>query len=228
MNNIFSIGNIKNTLAGARDKAHAAIAGHYDFNTQINGRVLPPIPPYPKGTTQELKKIDSGYTVQTTAVESQDTIQFSVFGTPMCFPLEIKLKSESDWWLLPVEPVITLGGSNDLIRRKVAKTSSGLNARRGTIKERWAQDDYSISIDGILTRFDQWSYPTEDVQRLRAIVEARQPIDVKCQLLEIFGIGRIVVDKYDFPFTKGEENQAYRLSAFSDDDWDLLIKLTAQ
>lgn len=228
MNNIFNLGNIKDTLAGAKDKARAALVGQLDLNTSLNGRVWPPLPPYPKDTKAELNEVNDSYTVNTTVAEETDTIRFSVFGTPMCFPLEIKLKSDSDWWLLPIEPIITLGGSNELVRRKVAKSSSGLTKRRGTIKERWAQDDYSISIDGMLTRFDQWLYPQQDVERLRRIVEAREPIDVKCQLLEIFGIGRIVIEKYDFPFTKGEENQAYRLLAYSDDDWDLLIKLNAK
>jgi len=228
MSNLFNIEDLRNSLATGRDKAQAAYAGHYDFNDSLNGHVLPALPPFPKGVDPKITRVTDSYKdLDTTDYENQDTVRFSIFGTPMCFPLEIKLKSESDWWLLPTEPIITLAGSNELIRRKVAKGSSSLNSRRGTMKERWSQDDYTISIDGLLTTFDRWEYPQEDVQKLRRIVEAREPIDVKCQLLHLYGITRIVVEKYDFPFTKGEENQAYRLTAYSDDDWDLLIKLKA-
>ena len=57
------------------------------------------------------------------------------------------------------------------------------------------------------------------------MLESRKAINVKCQLFEIFGIDRIVVEKFDIPFTKGEENQSYSISAYSDDDWDLLLPL---
>ncbi len=87
------------------------------------------------------------------------------------------------------------------------------------------QEDYTITIDGLLTTKDDWTYPAADVKRLRTLLEARETIDVECEMLEIFKIGRMAVEKYDLPFTKGEENQRYSISAYSDDDWDLLIKL---
>lgn len=231
MNNIFKVSNLRNTLATAKDKARAAMNGEFDFNTSLNGRVLPVILPFIKDGAIKLNKVeDNSYQVDIIEVAQQKNIKYSVFGTPMCFPLEIKLQSDSDqsWWLLPTEPVITIGGNNELVQRKVAKSSINLNQRRGTIKERWSQSDYSISIDGILTSFDYWRFPEEDLIKLRRIVEAREPIHVKCLLFEIFGIGRMIIEKYDFPFTKGEENQAYKISGYSDNNWDLLIKLNAK
>lgn len=225
MGNVFDIKSLGAVLATAKDKALAK-AGTYALNDAFEGRVLPPLPPLPQGNKQEISKEKSEDFDMVFSVAHSDTseLEYSIFGTPMCFPLSIKAQTDKEWWLLPIEPIITLSGSNTLIRRNVAKISSRENKRRGTVKERWATDDYTININGLLSRFDDWSYPTDDVAKMRAIVEARSPIDVKCQLFEIFGIGKMVIEKYDFPFTKGEENQAYSITAYSDDDWNLLIE----
>lgn len=222
MGNVFNIKSLGAVIATAKDKA-VAIAGDYALNNALEGRILPPLPPYPSGTKSELQQAKGFDEVYAVDADVSGELEYSIFGTPMCFPLSMKLKNDSEWWLLPIEPIITLGGSNTLIRRNVAKISSKQTKRRGTIKERWATDDYTINIDGLLSRYDNWSYPTDDVAKMRAIVEAGI-VDVKCQLFEIFGIGRIAIEKYDFPFTKGEENQAYRITAYSDDDWNLLLE----
>ena len=132
----------------------------------------------------------------------------------------------NDWWLFPTEPLITIDGENVLVRRNVAKMPLQLNRRRGTIKERWMQGDYAITIEGVfINSNDGLSFPTEDKKRLLEFCESRDAIDVQCPLFEDLHIGRIVIDKWNLPFTKGIENQSFRITAFSDDDWDLLIKI---
>lgn len=245
MANVFTIERLAGTIGAAKDKA-IAMAGELGLNSIVGGHVLPTLPSFGlyggvKATVkavQEDKELNGKSAVNSVSFESLPTIEreqldkveYTLFNTPMCFPLSVKLSSQSnnEWWLLPVEPIITLSGSNQLVRRKVAKSAKTLNRRRGTIKENWEQDDYSINIQGLLTRHDEWKYPTQHVQKLRKILEAREPIDVQCALFEIFGIGRIAIADYSIPFTKGEENQSYTLDAFSDDDWDLLIKLDSR
>jgi hypothetical protein len=95
---------------------------------------------------------------------------------------------------------------------------------RGTIKERWNTEDYSIKIDGMLKTQDEWKYPYAAVNKLRELMEAKEPLDVLCPLLEKYHISRIAVEKYDFPFTKGMENQSYSITAYSDDNWSLLVE----
>lgn len=196
------------------------VSNLFDIQQLASGRVLPPAPfPY-VGPGVAIERTDAAFNEAEVLGNAEgDSPVMNLLGTPMCMPLWMKLKSEADFWLLPVEPMITLAGGNTLVRRYVAKSKL-----RGSVKERWATDDYSISIEGVLTRYDELRYPHEDMRKLIGLLEAREPIDVKCQLLEYFGIGRIVIDKCEWPFTKGEENQAYRISAYSDDDWDLLIK----
>lgn len=157
-----------------------------------------------------------------------DPVEYTQFGTPQVAPLKMKLSSQTvnDWWLFPVEPLISIDGENVLIRRNVSKMPQGMTRRRGTIKERWAQGDYSITIEGLFTdNSTDAKFPDGARMMLLAFCEAREPIDVQCPLFTNLGITRIAIEKWNLPFTKGTENQSYRINAFSDDDWDLLIKL---
>ena len=222
MANVFDI----TRLGGFRDAIDKARRQAGDFITdKVAGHVLPPLPfgfiekaPHPIGPAAPFEE---------TAVIESDGENYgavSIFGTPMCFPLWIKPTRwpKSKEWLLPVEPIITLSGGNIITRRTVAKANDKM---RGTIKERWAKDDYAISINGLLTKWDDWSYPKDDVKKLREMLEVRDSLDVRSPLFELLGISRIVVERWDFPFTKGPENQYYSINAYSDDEWDLLIPI---
>jgi hypothetical protein len=219
MINIFSIPALAAEISAARSKA-LALAGELPFAKDLSGHVLPTLPPYPRDTLLHINEV-SGFEVDTVDVETAESVYYTIFGTPMCFPLSIKLQSDTDdkWWLLPTEPLISVGGGHQMTRRKVAKRKG-----RGTVKTIWALDDYSITIEGLLTRVNEWSYPHEDFVKLRQMLESRQPIEVRCQLFEYLSIGRIAVETWEFPFTKGEDNQAYQVKAWSDDEFSLLIK----
>lgn len=194
----------------------------FDINRLVNGKVWPPIGPYPKGGNPGIN--NPGVFPDAKAIDgiAADNVEMTQFGTPMAMPLKIKLKNspKSDWWLLPTEPLITIGGKNILIKRNVAKSKM-----RGSIKERWAQDDYSINIQGLFTVNDTYDYPKDDLKKLRIICEAKEPVDVLCPLFAILGIHTMVIESYDLPHTKGEENQTWTINALSDDDWKLFIEI---
>jgi hypothetical protein len=144
----------------------------------------------------------------------------NALGIPMIMPVRLKLSSDKDFWLLPVEPLVTVGGGNVIAKRNVAKGKG-----RGTIKERWSQDDYSVTIEGMLIYYDdENTFPEEDLQKLRSLCEAKEIIDVECDLLKYFDISRICIEKFDFPFTKGEDIQHYTITGYSDDITDLLVE----
>lgn len=143
-----------------------------------------------------------------------EAIRSNALGVPMTFPLEIK-EDGGQWWLLPYEPLISITGKNTIAKRTVSK-----GRVRGTVKERWSQDDYALDIDGVL--MSQGGYPSADVARLRRMCEAGR-LQARCPLLEIFSISQIVVESWSFPFTSGPQNQAYRISASSDDIFKLLL-----
>lgn len=179
------------------------------------------VPPYwlfnqPVVTRQDPSEYDELMMLE--EAELEDMVRTNALGVPMRFPLEISLVDQEDWWLVPIEPLITLTGRNIIVRRQVSKGKI-----RGSIKERWTQDDYQVKIEGALMDQKRDDYPRDDVQKLRNFCEAAK-LKVRCPLFEIFSINQIVVESYDFPFTKGIQNQQYTINAYSDDTYKLLLK----
>ena len=184
----------------------------------IAARVLPgKIPPYFAFQDRMMQDI-SGYNLDSMSDEQlADMIKANALGIPMRLPLEMKT-DDGDWWLLPFEPLISIEGRNAVIKKQISKGKV-----RGTVKERWTQNDYSINIEGVLMNTGSVSYPSEDVHRLRTLCEAAK-LQVSCPLFEIFSISQIVVESFNFPFTAGAQNQAYTIKAVSDDIYQLLLK----
>lgn len=149
--------------------------------------------------------------------ELEDTVRTNALGVPMQLPMRLKLEEAgAEEWLVPMEPMVSLTGRNIITRRHVNK-----GRVKGSIKERWAQDDYSITVEGILMGMDG-KYPEDDVARLRGFCEAAH-VEVLNPLLEIFGISHMVIESWDIPFTSGVANQNYTLKAQSDDIYKLLL-----
>ena len=148
--------------------------------------------------------------------ELADLLVTNAKGVPMVFPLYFAVEG-GPWWLLPYEPQVTIQGSNVLVKKQVSKGEV-----RGTIKERWSQGDYHISISGILMG-EKGQYPSEDVKTLRSYCEAGKVL-VKSPQMELFSITQIVVEDWNIPFTSGQANQAYTISAVSDDIYKLLLR----
>lgn len=186
-----------------------------DNPTKMGIRLPPPFI-YRVTTVNGAELVDLDFTIPETEAEA-DVVRTNALGVPMRMPLEVKADG-GDWWLLPVEPLISVVGKNRIVKRNVAKGRT-----RGSIKEKWTQDDYSISIEGVLINYDQDAYPAEDVKRLRQLCEGAR-MKVRCKLFELFSIDYIVVENFEFPMTAGIQNQGYRISAVSDDVYKLLLK----
>lgn len=160
----------------------------------------------------------SGFDVETMSdVELEDVVRTNATGVPMVLPLRFQLEeSGAQEWLFPMEPMISVNGQNILVRRNVSKGKI-----RGSIKERWTQDDYSVRIEGILMGMDG-KYPEADVAKLRSFCEAGH-VKALNPLLEIFGISQLAIESWDIPFTSGTINQNYTIQAYSDDIYKLLL-----
>ena len=149
--------------------------------------------------------------------ELEEVVRTNALGVPMVMPLRFQLEeSGAKEWLFPVEPMISLNGQNILVRRHVSKGTI-----KGSIKERWTQDDYTVRIEGILMSRDG-KYPDEDVATLKNFCEAGH-VKALCPLLEIFGISQLAIESWDIPFTSGIANQNYTITAYSDDIYKLLL-----
>lgn len=160
----------------------------------------------------------SGFDVETMLdAELEDVVSTNATGVPMVLPLRFQLEeSGAQEWLFPMEPMISVNGQNILVRRNVSKGKI-----RGSIKERWTQDDYSVRIEGILMGMDG-KYPEADVAKLRSFCEAGH-VKALNPLLEIFGISQLAIESWDIPFTSGTINQNYTIQAYSDDIYKLLL-----
>lgn len=152
-----------------------------------------------------------------------DLIRHTDFNVAMTMPFEF-YRPDGVWWLLPLEPMVSISGSNIIAKRSVAKRAS--SQRRGTIKERWNEDDLSITIEGVFINPDlNLAFSEREIKWLYEICQSGQAIEARCAAFEFYSINRIVIESFDFPFTKGKENQAYSIKALSDDAWELFVKL---
>ena len=130
-------------------------------------------------------------------------------------------------FLLPYEPMLSISSKNNIVKRTVAKADDF--KYQGTVKERWSRDDYEIKITGvligsILTGDVSQCYHKEDFEKLKNFLEGKSSWMVYCEPLQLLGINRIVIEEMSFPFTKGENVQAYEISALSDFDFNLLLE----
>lgn len=142
------------------------------------------------------------------------------------FPFSFRSSKDENYWLLPWEPMINIEGSNIVTKRNIAK--AGKN-QIGSIKERWSTDDYQITITGafygdkMLGKSSQ-TYPRYEMERLRDYLLTAEAIEVLCEPLQILNINKIVIESVNFPFTKGENVQAYEIKAVSDFPYNLIYK----
>lgn len=146
------------------------------------------------------------------------------------FPFSF-LGEDGERYLLPYEPYVSISGKNTIIRRNVAKaqTESG-RVLGGSIKERWNQGDYEITITGVLygsllTGDVSDCFPRDDFEKLRDFMTAPKSLNVYCEPLQLLGINQIVIEDFSFPFSKGENVQAYEIKAYSDFDYKLLLDI---
>lgn len=140
-----------------------------------------------------------------------------VENTNWIVPLTFRTADLGDF-KLPLDPVIALSGKNIITRRYVNKSKT-----RGTIKERWSEDDWEISITGVIIEENE-ELRLEYIRKLISYCEYPGSVEVICPLFNEMDIQRIVIESYDFPFTRGIENQAFIIKAYGDESYTLLIE----
>ena len=143
------------------------------------------------------------------------------------FPFTFIDSETGEKFLLPYEPMLSISSKNNIVKRTVAKADDF--KYQGTVKERWSRDDYEIKITGvligsILTGDVSQCFPKSDFEKLRDILQLRKNWKINCSPLELLGIHSIVIYDMNFPFTKGENVQAYEITAKSDFDFNLLLE----
>lgn len=196
------------------------------INNELGKHVLPPIPFLP------FRNEDGVLKPKVSALESTTwQADFPLDEAQQFFPLSMSIDGGTTWFRLPYEPLISIVGKNVIAKRRVAKWSAdATNNLTGTIKERWSQDDYEITITGVLigsilrgTVHD--CFPQSDFLQLKKILTNAKQIKVNCPPFELLDIHNIVIDDFSFPFTKGENVQAYEIKCCSDSSYNLLLQI---
>lgn len=144
-------------------------------------------------------------------------------------PLRLALESSpDDVFSLPLDPVVSINGSKTVAKRDIAKGNIRGNEVQGTVKELWNNNDWNISVSGVLKTMGEREDESVEyyVEQLLKFLTADEALIVECDTLNsIFGVTKVVVESYDFPFTKGKENQAFTFSLVSDTIVDLELDL---
>lgn len=98
--------------------------------------------------------------------------------------------------------------------KNIEKTK--IQGRNGTVKEYIGDDDYAITINGIITG-PNGHYPIDEVAELKKVLDAPIAIDVASRYLQNLGIHSIVVESYDIEQKEGGYSyQTFSLSCVSD------------
>ncbi len=89
--------------------------------------------------------------------------------------------------------------------------------------------DWDITITGVLFGAllkgkPEDCYPKQKMIELFEFMKAAKSINIYNHALLELGIFKVVIYDYSFPFTKGENVQAYEIKCKSDDAFELLIK----
>ncbi|WP_051269760.1 DUF6046 domain-containing protein [Flavobacterium suncheonense] len=186
---------------------------------ELSKRVLPAIPflPVKNETVIAQAKYDQSFNPWMASAPISEEQQF--------FPLSFSFTENGEKWTFPFEPMLSISSGNNVVERNVAKQDNMI----GTVKERWSQKDFEISITGALIGSmmkgqPQDCYPVEMMSRLFEFLKHRKEIFVYSFPLETLGITKVVIYDYSFPFTKGENVQAYDIKVKSDFAYNLLVK----
>lgn len=139
-------------------------------------------------------------------------------GIVMQCPVRLGLKRDgSDLWTLPIEALVSGRGRKNIIISNVLKKK-----RQGSVKELWSIDDYEITITGSLYSNEEGVYPSEQVARMKKIVESQDIVTIQSLLTDAIGVRYVVAIDWDFPTTKGVEWQDYSVRFLSDVDHELI------
>lgn len=211
-----------------RDILFAAIVGRKENFQLVQNELMKkvgPVKPFipffgePKVAKVQGEAMDNLWKSDPPKAESEQFFPFTFSG------------DDGQRYLLPYEPMINISGGNNIIRRDIAKakTESG-QILGGSVKERFTQKDYEITISGalygsLITGNVEDCFPRDDFEKLRDFMVSAKSLDVYCEPLQLLGINQIVIEDFSWPFTKGEYVQAYEIKAYSDIDYKLLLDI---
>ena len=148
-----------------------------------------------------------------------DADQKDSLGRP--YFMDFSMKSATiEEYTFPHEPLIRITNRKHVVRTMMTGKTS-----RGTVKELINVGDYRIEIKGILFNEDQKRFPADQLRALREYNEVRESVEVSNDLLDLYGIRKMVILSFDADNMMGQPYaQKYTIIAESDEDF--LAELT--
>lgn len=137
------------------------------------------------------------------------------------FTCPVTLEGDDVYCELQSDPLIALQRDNEIARRSVAKP----RRNEGTIKENWAVGDYNVTISGVIIATTKEELE-QAVMAVDGVCSERKSVRVTCPLLnEQYGITHLAIGQLQLPFTPGELNQQFTITAWSDTSHQLLEEI---
>lgn len=191
-------------------------------NNELAKHVLPVIPFLPLKNNTNVS-IDRGSAIN---VNDNWTTPDAIDEQKQFFPFSFSFSQNSIRWTFPYEPMLNISSGNNIVKRNVAKQGEKLI---GSIKERWSRKDFEITVTGVLIGSimqgkPEDCFPKDQFIQLFNFLKYAKELYVYSHPLDLLGITKVVVEDYSFPFTKGENVQAYELKLVSDFDYQLLLE----
>ena len=133
------------------------------------------------------------------------------------FPVTLVIPETQEEFLIPLEPVISIDGSKNVIETKLNR-----GERVENVIEEVNLNNYQVLLRGIIISDFDDTYPAEIVRTMIRFCEHAGGVEVKNALLQYFGITRAVVRNFRFPGVPGSiEAVGYELDCLSDREIDL-------
>lgn len=155
-------------------------------------------------------RIDQNYT-------PDEPVAVSMLGTPVYSNLDIQGGTYTDNDNNTITyPSITLDAVLFVVTQSKNIVITTIQGRNGSIKEYIADDDYNITITGIIAGGNN-VYPKNDVLALKKVLDSPVALQVNSWFLNQFGVHSFVVKDYNFNQEAGRNSQqSFSVSAISD------------
>lgn len=103
--------------------------------------------------------------------------------------------------------------------KNIVKTS--INGRSGTIKEFITHDDYSIEVNATMQELSG-GFPADQIDVFKRLADVEESVPIESKILnELFGIDRVVIEKFSVSPVSGFSNASLSISMISDVEFDL-------
>lgn len=193
---------------------------------ELSKHVLPVLPFLPFQNKDEVIQKQYEYALR------QNNLVDEIHPDKQFFKCGFSLRNSNVIWYFPYEPLISVSGGNAIDKVNVSRhgTDKKGNLFGGTMKSRTKTKDFEITITGVFFGKQESGkpedcYPGEKIIELMKFLTSQNEIQVFHEELFLLGVTHIVIEDYSFPFTKGENMQAFEIKAISDDpNHSLIVK----